>query len=140
MFKRLLHITSKNVKCTICDAKAVSEEEFKIRIFNDKLNEKAYGPTVSLLTPILSFGMGFVSQRMISPDDILHRLVIFCGVTIVCLFVFGYVIVSYILKESLLRINLWEEHTDIKGRYPQKGYIEIWNEIEKAHFPDQQYK
>ena len=77
---------------------------------------------------------------MISPDDILHRLVNFCGVTIVCLFVFGYVILSYILKESLLRINLWEEHTDIKERYPQKGYIEIWNEIEKAHFPDQQYK
>jgi len=39
MLEKLFHITSKNVKCAICDAKAIREHEFQIQIFNDKLNE-----------------------------------------------------------------------------------------------------
>lgn len=140
MLEKLFHITSKNVKCAICDAKAIREHEFQIQIFNDKLNEKVYGPILSISSTLLSFGGGSLFQSIISQNFILIPPIVLLVVILTCLFIFAYGVYNYILKKSLLRISLWEEYMDIKERNPQKGYIEIWNEIEKTHFPNQQYK
>ena len=41
MLEKLFHITSKNVKCAICDAKAIREHEFQIQIFKEALINSA---------------------------------------------------------------------------------------------------
>ena len=109
------------------------EASYKREIWNAILDEKRYGPAIGATAAFISFVFGFLvfwegDKISLNSIDFFSLLGIVFGIYVL-LFILVYIFLTYLLKKSIVRINLWKEYMKIKRDCPGKTYLEILGEI-----------